>query len=207
MPVALADAEADFQAVYRDWRTDKNITTCGFTRAQLVNARNEADKTPDIETYAPGFRDEVTLEIRRWDTGGCKGVATSPVDPRRATSPIGGFRIKKIRPRGGARKESVVLKNTAATANLRGATLRDRAGHRLRLPRRSSIRRNRSIRVFTGCKKGSKRKRAFRKGRRIYGCKKRQLWNAGGDVVKLVDTDGVVISQRGYGRYANVPKF
>jgi lamin tail-like protein len=206
VPSALADAEADFQAVFRDWRTDQNITTCRFTRVQLLNARNEADKTPDLELYAPGFRDEVNREIRRWDSGGCRG-ATPGSGAARDSSAIGGLRIKKIRPKGGARSESVVLKNTSKkTARLRGATLRDRAGNRLRLPRKARIRRGRTIRVFTGCKKGVKRRRPFKKGRRIYGCRRKQLWNDGGDVVRLVDADGVLIARRGYGRFKSVPK-
>ena len=158
VPSAFADAEADFQAVYRDWRTDNVITACRFTRDQLLNARREADKTPDLDMYAPGFRDAVTREIRRWDTGGCKGATPGGGDSGRDKSAIGGLRVKKIRPRG---RESVVLKNVGKkTAVLRGATLRDRSGNRLRFPRKAKIRPGRSIRVFTACKKGVKRKRA-----------------------------------------------
>lgn len=194
MPSATA-AAGDFQTVYQDWRADHNVTNCRYTRAQLVTVRRQAGQAPDIDAYAPGFRDELTREIKRWDNGGCGA---------RARSAIAGLRIKTIKPRG---KESVVIKNTGKkTAKLRGATLRDRSGHRIKFPRSTKVKKGRSIRVFTKCRKGVKGHKPIKRGRRIYACRRKPIWNNRGDVVRLVDRHGVLISRRGYGRFKRVKR-
>jgi hypothetical protein len=89
--------------------------------------------------------------------------------------------------------------------SLKGLSLRDRTGKRVRLPRRK-LGRGRKLRVITGCL--GKRKRPVRRKGRFYACRKRgQLWNDKGDVVKIVDRSGKVLAQRGYKRFRGVPRF
>ena len=203
LPAAAAPAAPvdDLRAVFEDWRPDRSITQCRFTRAQLVNALNISSGL-DSDYYAPGFRDAVRREIARHDTGGCRGISTDSA--ARARSALRRLRIVAIRPRGGLR-ESVTIRNSgSASVALRGATLRDRSGRRVRLgSRRLGARR--SLRVFTGCAKG--RKRAYRRGARLYACVRRQVWNDRGDVVKIVDRRGVTVAQRGFGSFRRVVRF
>jgi len=83
---ALAAPADDYRAVLADWQADQNVTTCRFTRAQLVNARSVAGGVPDFDTYAPGFREEVAAEIARHDRGGCRGVSPQTPTLRRNRS-------------------------------------------------------------------------------------------------------------------------
>jgi hypothetical protein len=198
VPAAGADPSSDYSAVHADWDSDQVITPCRFTREQLVNARNLS--TTD-DTYT-GFRDAVDAEIRRWDTGGCGGVLG-------VTQKSANFKIVKVRGkvrRGSKRKEYVTIKNRGGkTGNLKGWSLRDRSGHRIRFRKRLRVRPGRRLRVVTGCAKGHKR--AFRRRSRYFACRKKTIWNDSGDVVKLVRPGGKVVSQRGYGRFRSVRRF
>lgn len=200
VPFAHAGPQEDFNAVYADWQPDGDVTACRFTRQQLVNARNVAAGAGDF-TYDQRFSNEVSVEINRIDAGGCPAGATGG-----AGSPLTALRIARIRPRGGPGRESVTIRNAGRrSTSLRGASLRDRSGNRIRFRRSVRLRARRSLRVVTGCARG--RRRAVRRGSRFFACKRRQLWNDRGDVVKLVDSRRRVVAQRGYGRYRRVPRF
>jgi lamin tail-like protein len=193
-PAAAAGPAEDYTAVANDYKGDQDVTACRFTQQQLENARSQIP--PDVDAYAPGFRTEINKEITRWKTGGCAGGGGggggSTVD----------LRIVKVRYKG---KESVTIKNVGpAKVNLRKYTLRDRSGHKLRF-KKTRLKAGRKLRVFTGCRKGHKK--AFRKGARYYACKKTELWDDGGDVVKLFTPGGSKLSQRGYKAFSTVPKF
>ena len=187
--------------MFNDYRTDRDVTPCKFTRAQLVNARAVASSVTDFDNYVPGFRTEVQREINRHDSGGCS--ASGPGNPAGGSLPTRRLRIVKIRPRGSLR-ESVTIKNVAgARVRLSGLSLRDRAGGRIRLPRKAALRPGRTLRVYTGCAKG--RRRAVRRGARFFACRRRPLWDDRGDVVRLV-RGGTLLARRGYGRFRRVKR-
>lgn len=200
---ALAAPADDYRAVFRDWQPDGDVAACRFSRAQLVNARNVAATVTDFDSYAPGFREEVGREIARHDARRCTGVARPGA--RRNRSALRALRIVAIRPKGGAR-ESITIRNSGRRAvSLKGATLRDRAGNRLRLSSGRRLGARRSLRVVSGCARA--RRKPARLGSRLYACAPRRLWDDRGDVVKVVDARGIVVSQRGYGRLRSVVRF
>jgi hypothetical protein len=204
-PGASADPASDYAAVHNDYAADGDITACRFTRTQLVNARNQI--TPDVDSYEPGFRDEVNREINRWDSGVCSGSGGGGGGG--GTSTKADFHIValkgKVRSRN-KRREYVTIGNKGGKAgNLKGWSVRDRSGHRIRFRKRLRVRAHRRLRVITGCAKGHKR--AFRRGARYYACRKRLLWNDRGDVAKLVSRGGRLVSQRGFGRFRGVSRF
>ncbi|MGI9081787.1 MAG: lamin tail domain-containing protein [Thermoleophilaceae bacterium] len=194
---ALATPGTDYRAVFRDWKPDRVITACRFTRTQLVNARKVAATVTDFNSYAPGFRENVRREIARHDAGGCSRA--------RARSALRNVRITRIRPRGGL-GESVTIRNTGARAvSLKGATLRDRGGRRLRLGGAGKLAGRRSLRVVTGCARG--RRRPARIGSSLFACRSRRLWDDRGDLVKVVDSRGTVVARRGYGTLRGAIRF
>ena len=200
---AFAAPADDYRAVFRDWQPDGDVAACRFSRAQLVNARNVAATVTDFDSYAPGFREEVGRELARHDSRGCTGVAQPGA--RRNRSELRLLRIVAIKPKGGA-GESITIRNTARRAvSLKGATLRDRAGNRLRLSAAGRLGARRSLRVVTGCARA--RRKPVRLAGRLYACGPRRLWDDRGDVVKVVDARRTVVSQRGYGRLRNVVRF
>ena len=164
-----------------------------------------AGGVPDFDRYAPGFRAEVAREIARHDSGGCSGVSTPPDTSERASSPLRRVRIAGIRPRGGL-AESVTIRNgNSRSVTIGRATLRDRRGNRVRIPRGTRLGARRSLRIITGCARG--RRRAVRRGSRLYACRRSRVWDDRGDVVKVVDARGIVVAQRGYGRLRRVVRF
>lgn len=209
-PIAFAQTpEEDFGNVFRDWRADGDIKPCGFTAGQLRNARREASESPDFETYSTGFIPEVDAELARHARGSCRGVDNPPIDVREA-SPLFGVRIIRVRPRGRARRESLTLKNFGSrSVNLRRASLRDKAGKRIRFPRRGfRLRPGKRVRVVTGCPRRRPRpRRAVKRRGKLYGCRVSQLWNDRSDVSRLKDRNGLTVSQRGYGRFKRFPRF
>jgi hypothetical protein len=192
------DPEGDFQRVFKDWEPDGVITPCAFTRRQLQSALNVAAQVGDFDAYAPGFRDAVRQEIRRIDSGGCAGLSKqSKLTIRRIKGKVRKGRSKK--------REFVTIRNVGNDgAALRGMTLRDKSGNRIRLPR-FTLKANRTLRVTTRCSGRSRKPR--RRGHRFFACRKRQIWNDKGDVVKIVNAEGVVLAQRGFGRFKGVPRF
>jgi hypothetical protein len=202
VPGASADPASDYAAVRADYSSDGDITNCRFSRAQLVNARSQI--TEDVDTYDPGFREEVNREIRRWDSGGCGSSGGGGGSAKRAD-----FRIVTIKGKVRARnkrKEYLTIRNRGGRAgNLKGWSIRDRAGNRIRFRTSLRVRARRRIRVITGCARG--RRRAVRRGARYYACRKRLLWNDRGDVARLVSRSGRLVSQRGFGRFRRVARF
>jgi len=201
---ASADPSSDYAAVRNDYSAHGgDITACKFSRARLVNARSRI--TPDVDTYDPGFRDEVNREIRRWDNGGCKGSTGGGGGSSRKAD----FRIAalkgKVRGRN-KRREYVTIRNRGGKAgNLKGWSLRDRSGHRIRFRKRLRLRAHRRLRVVTGCAKGHRR--AFRRGARYFACRRRTIWNDRGDIARLVSPRKRIVSQRGFGRFRAIRKF
>ena len=193
-----SDPEGDFQKVFRDWQPDQVITPCAFTRRQLVSALNVAAQVGDFDAYAPGFRDAVRREIQRIDSGGCPGLSKQ--------SKLRVTRVKgKVRKGRSKKREFVTIRNVGtAGAALRGMTLRDKAGNRIKLPR-FTLKQKRALRVTSRCRPG--RRGPSRRGHRFFACRKRQIWNDAGDVVKIVNREGVVLAQRGFGRFRAVPRF
>ena len=162
---ASADPQSDYAAVRGDYAGDGDVTACKFTRAQLVNARSRITQQDD--SYDPGFRDEVNREISRWDSGGCKGSGGG-------SSKKADFRIVtlkgKVRSRN-KRKEYVTIRNRGGKAgNLKGWSLRDRSGHRIRFRKSLRLKAHRRLRVVTGCAKGHRR--AFKRGARYFACRR-----------------------------------
>lgn len=202
---ALATPMGDFTAVFGDWRGDADVSSCRFTRAQLVNARAVASSNADFDTYSPGFREEVGREIARHDSGGCRGVSPPPSSAKRAASPLRSVRIARIRPKGtGA--ESVTIRNAGrATVNLGRSSLRDRSGRRARIPADVKLGGGRSLTVITGCAPG--KSKPVRRGAKLFACLSKALWDDRGDVVKVVDARGTVVAQRGYGTFKRVARF
>jgi hypothetical protein len=189
--VALAAPSDDYRAVARDWQPDGVITPCRFSRTQLVNADRTAAALPGFDSYVPGFRTAVLREIEHRARGACKAKAKPKLS------------ISAIRARGGLR-ESVTILNRGAAVRLHGYALRDRGGHRIGFPSGTRVRKGGRLRVFSGCAKG--RRRALRRGSRLYACKRGTLWNDGGDVVRLLSRGRKLVARRGFGRFGSVKR-
>lgn len=199
---AAASPQSDFDAVYGDWRKDLVITPCNWSQAQLQNAYDIAQSNPDFQ-YETAFVDDTQAEINRWKTGGCSGVQPLSV---RKKSPLFGVRVVSVRPRGGAAKERVTLRNRARkTVSFRRASLWNaKRGYGL-FPARFKLAKGRTAVVHVGCAKG-KRRASFTK-RTVWLCRRRQLLSDRGDIARLVDAKAVVVSQRGFGTQRRRPVF
>lgn len=189
-PAASATtSEQDFEAVYGDWQPDRRITPCRFAQARLERALAVSHTNPDL-AYS-GFPEAVEAEIARWRSGRCSRLA-------RERSPLAAVRIMRVRGRGRAARETVVLRNAGRTAvRLDGARLRSARGRQVTLPRGVRLAPRRSVTVTIGCPAG--RRRAGARGARAWACSRRELLADAGDVVRLLDRSGVVVSQRGFG--------
>jgi hypothetical protein len=201
---ASADAspQSDFDGVYADWKADHVVTPCRWTPAQLENAYNVATGSPDFE-YATGFQDNVRAEINRWKSGGCAGVA--PYAKRRL-SPLNGVRVMKVTGRGKAAGEYVRIANgTKKTVALRKATLRNLRGAKAVFPATFKLKPGKVAVVRVGCASG-KRGASF-SGTRVWLCRRTQLFGDRGDVARLADAKGLVVSQRGYGTQKRRPVY
>ena len=104
--------------------------------------------------------------------------------------------IVKVQPKGGARKESVTIRNRSRkTINLKGYALRDAGDHTLKF-RTTKLKAGRSLRAVTGCRKGSRK--AGRRGTRYYFCRSKQVWDDAGDTVELLGPGGGLLASRTY---------
>lgn len=198
-PPAVAGPTQDYQAVRADWQRDGNITPCRFSEEQLANARAIADANPD-DQYTE-FPAEIDRELARVRSGACRGRTP---DAERDASPLAGLRIVRVGPRGDASRELVRIRNTGRrTISLNGATVRNRRGSRARLPRGVRVRRGHAVTIRIGCLRG----RRTARGRSVYACRRGALFTDSGDVARLADRRGVVVSQRGFGRFRNTVSF
>jgi hypothetical protein len=187
-PSAVGSPEADLASVSNDYSRDEKVTPCRFTQAQLESARSQI--SADVETYAKGLRPAVTREIKRWKDGGCTAKKVAAAAGAKV-------RIVSVQPKGGARAESVTIRNLSGkTVNLRGFALRDAGDHTLKL-RTTKLKRGARLTLVTGCRKGSKK--AGRRGSRYYFCRSKQVWDDAGDTVELLGRGGGLLSSRTYG--------
>lgn len=198
-PAAVAGPTEDYQAVRADWQRDGNITPCRFSEEQLANARAIADANPDDQYTA--FPAEIDRELARVRSGACRGRTP---DSERDASALAGLRIVRVGSRGDAAREFVRVRNTSRrTISLNGATVRNRRGSRARLPRGVRVRRGQSVTIRIGCLRGRRTARA----RTVYACRRGALFTDSGDVARLADRRGVVVSQRGFGRFRSTASF
>jgi hypothetical protein len=199
---AHASPQSDFDGVYGDWKADHVVTPCRWTQAQLENAYKVATGSPDFQ-YATGFQDNVRAEINRWKSGGCAGVA--PYSKRRL-SPLNGVRVMKVAGRAKAANEYVRIANrTKKTVAFRRATLRNLSGTKALFPAGLKLKPGKTAVVRVGCAPG-KRHPSF-SGTRVWLCRQAQLFGDSGDVARLADSKGVVVSQRGYGTQKRRPVY
>ena len=202
---ALATPQSDFDAVYGDWRPDLVITPCRWSQAQLQNAYNVANSNPDFQ-YETRFSDDVQKEIRRWKSGGCAGVVPLPA---RQKSPLFGARVVTVKGRGGVGREVVTIRNgSKRTLSFRKATLRNlRSGraNRSAFPAGFRLGKGRTVVVRAGCAKG--KRRASFKARTVWLCRRKPLFRDKGDLARLADSKGIVVSQRGFGTQKRRPVF
>lgn len=198
-----------------------SLSGCGFVSAggqNLIHDSSPGLCTPTDARLNPQFADAVDYQPTNLPAG-YEDVGYEPVpaghtaEPQPSTAPGAGnrraqgrrvwrarLRIVALHARGKARRESVTIENVSRrTVDLRGYSLRDRTGRRIRFGRGLRLRPDATLRVVTGCAAG--RREAFRRRTRFYACRKRELWNDVGDVVRLHGPRGRLISSRGYGRF------
>ena len=196
---AIAGPDEDYAAIRADWQRDDVITPCRFSEQQLENARRIAESNPD-DQYTD-FPSQIDRELARIRAGRCEGRTPDVVRER---SPLARLQIRSVRPSGGAARESVRIRNRGrSTVRLDGATIRNRRGARARLPRGVRLRRGATLTVRIGCLRG----RRTARGRVAYACRRGALFADRGDVARLADRDGVVVSQRGFGRFRSTAAF
>jgi hypothetical protein len=199
---AAASPQSDFSDVYGDWRPDGVITQCHFTQTQLQNAYDMASANPDFQ-YENAFQPAVQGEINRWKAGGCSGVAPTKVTK---ASPLTGARITVVKGRGAPAKEVVRVRNgSKKTLSFRKARLRNGKRGKAVFPAKFKLRKGKTAVVHLGCAKG-KRKATFKKTT-VWLCARKQLFRDKGDLAKLADAQGVVVSQRGFGSQRRRPVF
>ena len=199
---AHASPQTDFDGVYADWKADHVVTSCRWTQAQLGNAYKVATGSPDFQ-YATGFQDNVRAEINRWKSGGCAGVA--PYAKRRR-SPLDGVSVLKVAGRGPAAKEYVRVGNRGKKpVAFRKATLRNLRGAKAVFPASFRLKPGQTAVVRVGCAPG--KRRASFSGTRVWLCRRAQLFVDRGDVARLADSKGIVVSQRGYGAQKRRPVY
>jgi hypothetical protein len=198
---APADQAGDYERIRTDWERDGTITPCAYSEQELENAKAVAASNPD-DAYTD-FPAQLDRELARRRSGACGG--RTPESLRRR-SVLRDIRIVRVSGTGDARRESVLIRNTGRrTVSLRGATLRNRTGARARFPPEMRLARGRSARVRVGCAAGYRS--ASVEGRTAWLCRRRPLLRDSGDVARLADRGGIVVSQRGFGRYRRVPAF
>jgi hypothetical protein len=199
---AAASPQSDFNDVYNDWRPDGVISQCHFTQSQLQNAYDSASSNPDFQ-YENAFQPAVQGEINRWKAGGCSGVAPKTVTK---ASPLTGARITVVKGRGSAAREVVKVRNGSKKAlSFRKARVRNGKRAKAVFPAKFKLGAGKTAVVHVGCANG-KRRATFRRTT-VWLCARKQLFRDKGDLARLADAKGVVVSQRGFGSQRRRPVF
>jgi hypothetical protein len=124
----------------------------------------------------------------------------------RRESPLNGARIVHVSGRARGLREFVRIANrTGHTLSFRHATLRNAHRGRARFPSRFRLRPGRTALVRLGCAHG--RRRASFRGTHVWLCARRGLFHDRGDLARLADARGRLVSQRGLGRLARRPAY
>src|SRR3954451_19101508 len=78
---------AGFDAIFKDFKADGQISPCKYTAAELKRAKK--DVPPDIEQYAPDFPDALQAAIEARARGQCdkKAAAAAPAAATPAATP------------------------------------------------------------------------------------------------------------------------
>lgn len=198
---ASADPQSDFNHVYGDWKGDGVITQCLWSQAELQNAYDVATGNPDFQ-YDTRFTDAVQVEIKRWKGGGCSAVLGTV----RRASPLTGAKIASVRGRGGPARELVTIRNTTGKAlAFRKASLRNSKRGRAAFPSGFRLAKGKTATVHVGCAAGRRRPSYVKTT--VWLCHKKALFADKGDLARLADPKGVVVSQRGYGSLKRRPVF
>jgi hypothetical protein len=183
-PSAAGSPTADLASIAKDYARDGKITTCRFTKGQLVSARDQI--VGDVETYGKDIRPAIVREIKRWNDGGCKGRNAGAAR----------LRIVAVKAGGGPDKESVTIENAGRKAvDLRGYALRDAGDHTLKF-RATNVKAGGKLRVITGCHSGHKG--AMRQGSRYYVCRANEVWDDTADTIELLAPGGGLVAQKSY---------
>jgi hypothetical protein len=199
---ASATPQSDFNHVYGEWKKQQKITPCRWSRAELENAYRLATSSPDFQ-YETSFVTATQREISRWKSGGCAGIKPESV---RRKSPLFGLRITKVRGRGKTRNEVVVVRNGAKkTVSLRRASIRNGGRGKAVFPARFKLARRQTAVVHMGCAKGKFRP-SFRR-RVVWMCLVGEMFRDRGDIPRLADAKGLVVSQRPFGDQRTRPVF
>lgn len=199
---ASATPQEDFDAVYDDWQADHVVTQCRWTQEQLQNAYDAATGNPDFQ-YETKFPDAVQTEINRWKAGGCAGVKPTAVTKR---SPLTGAKITSVRGMGKVGRELVKIRNgSARTLAFRKARLGNSKKGRAVFPAKFRLAKGKTATVRLSCQKG--KRRASFKRTTVWLCRRRELFRDRGDLARLVDAKGVIVSQRGFGSLRKRPAF
>jgi lamin tail-like protein len=193
---AAADLSSDYLRVRADWQAHHGkITRCRFTEAELSNVLTAISANPD-ENYSD-FRPAVEGELARIKAKLCSGTVA---ESARRRSPLDPATISKIKGKGGPKQELVVLSNSSKNKlSLKGATLRNRAGRKLKLPKHATIAPRGKLTVRTGCGRA--------RGGTVFACTKKGFWDDKGDVVSLYDRSKVAAAQAGFGKFEAVYRF
>ena len=193
---AVADVSSDYLHARADWQAHKGkITRCRFTANELNNVLTAISANPD-ENYSD-FRPAVEGELARIAAKLCRGIV--PESARRS-SPLDAATIAKLKGSGGPARELVVLKNSSRKRlRLKGATLRNRAGRKLKLPKRAAIGPRGKLTVRLACGKA--------RNRTVYLCAARAFWVDKGDVAVLYDRAKVAAAQAGFGKFESIYRF
>jgi hypothetical protein len=199
---AAATPQEDFDAVYDDWQADHVVTQCRWSQEQLQNAYDAATGNPDFQ-YETAFPENVQTEINRWKAGGCAGVKPTTVTQR---SPLTGAKIVSVKGKGKPAREIVKIRNgSARTLAFRKARLRNSKKGRALFPAKFKLAKGKTATVRLSCQKG--KRRASFKRTTVYLCQRKQLFRDKGDLARLADAKGVVVSQRGFGSLRKRPAF
>lgn len=223
---ASAGPAEDFGTVFNDWKADQRITACRYTQTQLENTAFVNQLVPEL-SYTD-FPAQVSAELSRVKAGRCSSSAPNGETPRgenggpggtqitpaqppsqtqRNRSPIGRLRIARVARRGRVARELLRITNEGQIAvHLGGSTIRNARGRRARLPGRLLVQPGQAVTVRLGCKRG--RRVPTLSGSTAWAClRAREFFSDRGDVAQLVDRAGVVVSQRGFGRYNGTLSF